>query len=64
MSLLLYTFKSENIHVWDNAVLMNWDQNLGLENLGNISMMMFSLLLFLCYNPRRASILLKVVVLE
>lgn len=46
MSLLLYTFKSENIHVLDNAVLMNLDRNLGLENFGNISMVdVFSLVI-------------------
>lgn len=38
MSLMLYTFKSESIHVLDNAVLMNWDHDLGLENFDNISM--------------------------
>lgn len=38
MSLLLCTFKSESIHALDNAVLMNWDHILGLENTDNISM--------------------------
>lgn len=37
MSLLLYIFKLENVHVLGNDVLMNLDHNLELENFDNIS---------------------------